>query len=126
MYDRTDGIAYINNNLLSSTSGSLIDEDQSIRIINDIRYDLDSIMKNFYSLFNTAETRTAVEAAIESYFNAVIMPQTYTISAFNVICTEVNNTEMTIQNNEFKVEVAIKLNHSIKYITILTNVVPTL
>lgn len=126
MHDKTDGIAYINNNLLTTTSGSLIDEDQSIRIINDIRYDLDSIMKNFYSLFNTAETRTAVEAAIESYFNSVIMPQSYTISAFNVVCTEVNNTEATIQNNELKVEVAIKLNHSIKYITILTNVVPTL
>lgn len=126
MYDRNDGVAYINNNLLSDSSGSLIDEDQSIRIINDIRFDLESIMKNFYSLFNTAETRVSVEAALDSYFNTVIMPQTYTISAFDIVCSEVNNTDMVIQNNQLKVEVSVRLNHSIKYIQILTNVVPTL
>lgn len=126
MYDRNDGISFINDNLLSDKSGSLIDEDQSIRIINDIRFDLESIMKNFYSLFNTAETRVAVEAAIESYFNTIIMPQSYTISGFNVVCSESNNTEVVIQNNTLKVEVFVKLNHSIKFIQILTNVVPTL
>jgi hypothetical protein len=124
--DKTDAVSYINNNLLSTTAGTLIDEDQSIRIINDIRYDLESIMKNYYSLFNTAETRNSVEAAINSYFSSDIMNQTYTISGFNVICTEVNNTLATIQNNELHVEIQIKLNNSIKFITIITNIVPTL
>jgi predicted 3-demethylubiquinone-9 3-methyltransferase (glyoxalase superfamily) len=83
-------------------------------------------MKNYYSLFNTSETRNSVEAAINSYFSSDIMNQTYTISGFNVICTEVNNTLATIQNNELHVEIQIKLNNSIKFITIITNVVPTL
>jgi hypothetical protein len=124
--DKTDAVSYINNNLLSTTAGTLIDEDQSIRIINEIRYDVNNIMKNYYSLFNTSETRNSVEAAINSYFSSDIMNQTYTISGFNVICTEVNNTLATIQNNELHVEIQIKLNNSIKFITIITNIVPTL
>lgn len=126
VYDNTDGVSYINNNLISDTSGSLITEDQSIRIINDIQFDIDKLMENFYSRFNVDVTRSLVESALNNYFESVIMPQNYTISGYRVECSAINNTQINIENNELKVDVYIQLNHSIKYITVTTNVVPTL
>lgn len=125
MYDDTDGVSYINNNLLTDSSGSLIDEDQSIRIVNDIQFDIDKMMEKFYSRFNIDTTRAIVESSIKNYFETVILSQNYTIGGYRVECSEVNNSEANIQNNELKVSVYIKLNHSIKYITVSTNVVPT-
>lgn len=125
VYDNTDGVAYINNNLLTDTSGSLIDEEQSIRIVNDIQYDIEKLMENFYSRFNTDVTRALVESTINNYFETSILPQNYTISGYRVECSTTNNSDITIQNNELKVDVYIQLNHSIKYITVTTHVVPT-
>jgi hypothetical protein len=126
VYDDTDGVAYINNNFISDTSGSLIDEEQNIRIVNEIQYDIEKLMESFYSRYNIAGTRAAVETSIDNYFKTVILGQSYTISGYKVECSEVNNTIAMIQNNELKVDVFIQLNHSIKYITVATNVVPTL
>lgn len=125
-YDDTDAVAYINNNLLTDSSGSLVDEDQSIRIVNDIQYDIEKLMESFYSRFNIDTTRAQVTSAIENYFDTVVLAQSYTISDYRVECSEVNNSEINIQNNELKVDVYIQLNHSIKYITVTTNVVPTI
>ena len=125
VYDNTDGVSYINNNLISDTSGSLIDEEQSIRIVNDIQYDVEKMMENFYSRFNTDVTRSLVTSSINNYFDTVILPQNYTISRYRVECSTVNNSDANIQNNELKVDVYIQLNHSIKYITVTTHVVPT-
>lgn len=126
VYDETDGVSYINNNNLSDSSGSLIDEDQSIRIVNDIQFDINKLMESFYSRYNLDGTRSAVVSSINNYFKTNILAQSYTISGFDVVCSEVNNTLTTIQNNELKVDVYIQLNHSIKFITVATNVVPTL
>lgn len=125
-YDDTEGISYMNNNLLTDSSGSLIDEEQSIRIANDIQYDIEKLMESFYSRFNIDTTRANVVSSIENYFETVILSQQYTIADFKVECSEVNNSEINIQNNELKVDVYIRLNHSIKYISVTTNVVPTL
>lgn len=126
VYDNTDGVSYLNNNLLRDNSGSLIDEDQSIRLINDIQFDVEKLMENFYSRFNVAGTRAAVVTAIDNYMRTNILSQSYTIDDYEIECSSVNNNDVTIQNNELKVELFIKLNHSIKYITVVTNVVPTL
>jgi len=125
-YDDTDAVSYINNNLLTDSSGTLIDEEQSIRIVNDIQYDIEKLMESFYSRFNIDTTRANVTSAIENYFETVILSQQYTINNFRIECSEVNNSEINIQNNELKVDVYIQLNHSIKYITVTTNVVPTI
>jgi hypothetical protein len=125
-YDDTDGVSYINNNLLTDSSGSLIDEDQSIRLINDVQYDIEKLMESFHSRFNIEGTRSAVTSAINNYFETIISPQNYTISGYRVECSEVNNSEINIENNELKVDVYIQLNHSIKYITVATNVVNTI
>lgn len=125
-YDETDNVSYINNNLLTSSSGSLIDEEQSIRLINDIQFDVEKLMESFYSRFNIDTTRAAIESAITNYFETVILSETYTIDGFRVECSTVNNSDINIQNNELKVDIYIKLNHSIKYIFVSTNVVPTI
>lgn len=126
VYDNISGVGYINNNLLSDMSGSLVDEDQSIRIINDIQFDIDKLMESFYSRFNRETTRQKVTSTIENYFKTIILSQNYTIDGYKVIVDNVENTDIVIQNNELRVSVYIKLNHSIKYITVTTNVVPTL
>jgi hypothetical protein len=126
VYDDTEGVSYMNNNIITDSSGSLIDEEQSIRIINDINYDVEKLMESFYSRFNIGTTRANVVSSIENYFETVILSQQYTIADFRIECSEVNNSEINIQNNELKVDVYIRLNHSIKYISVTTNVVPTL
>lgn len=126
MYDDVDAVSYINNNLLTDSSKSLIDEDQSIRIINDIQYDINRLMEPFISQFNMDETRDRVTSTLDNYFKTQWMSQRYSISDYSVECSEVNNTEINVQNNELKVDVFIKLNHSIKFITVATNVVPTI
>jgi len=121
-YNQRADVYYFNDNRTHQTARNPVGEEQNRRLINRINKDLKRILEPFKGRFNTVSTRMDVETIIDRYFQTVILPQNYTIDAYDRKCNEENNTPDIIIANKLKVWVGVRLNNAIKYIDVLDEV----
>jgi hypothetical protein len=115
-YSKADNICYFKNDLTQLSQLNVLQEEQTRRIINKIRYEVDLLCDSFLSYDWDEASCYKIKGAIESYFDNVIFKMLRTIEANPVVNVTLNGL------NKVKVEVAIRPKGSIKYITVYYNV----
>jgi hypothetical protein len=121
-YNQRADVYYFNDNRTHQTAANPAGEEQNRRLINRINKDLKRILEPFKGRLNTVTTRMDVETVIDRYFQQYILPQNYTVDAYDRKCNEENNTPDIITANKLKVWVGVRLNNAIKYIDVLDEV----
>lgn len=115
-YSKADNICYFKNDLTQLSQLNVLQEEQTRRIINKIRYEIDLLCDSFLSYDWDEASCYKIKGAIESYFDNVIYKMLRTIEANPVVNVTLNGL------NKVKVEVAVRPKGSIKYITVYYNV----
>lgn len=115
-YDKNNNICYFKNDLTQLSAANVLQEEQTRRIINKIRYEVDSLCDTYLSYDWDEASCYKIKGAIESYFDNVIYKMLRTIEPNPVVTVTLTTL------NHVKVEVAIRPKGSIKYIMVYYNI----
>lgn len=115
-YSKSDNLCYFKNDLTQLSQANVLQEEQTRRLINKIRYEIDLLADSYLSYDWDEATCYIIKGAIESYFDNTIYKMLRTIEPSPVV----NVTLTTL--NHVKIEVAIRPKGSIKYINIYYNI----
>lgn len=115
-YSKADNLCYFCNDLTQLSAANVLQEEQTRRLINKIRYEIDLLSESFLSWDWDEDSCRKIEQAINSYFDNVVYKMLRTINPNPVVEASLNGL------NKVKINVAIKPKGSIKYITIYYNV----
>ena len=76
------------------------------------------LLNQFKGYQNSAKTRAQVCDVINYWFKTTVMGYGSTISEWNCICDDTNNSDADIRANKLNVKVQVRYYNSIKYITV--------
>lgn len=115
-YSKADNIAYFTNDLTALSQNNVLQEEQTRRIINKIRYEVDLLCDGYLSYDWDQASCDLIKSGIQNYFDKTIKTMLRTIEGDPVINVTLNGL------NKVKVEVAVQPKGSIKYINVYYNV----
>jgi len=115
-YNKMDNISYFTNNLTALSALNVLQEEQTRRIVNKIRYEVDLLCGSYLSYDWDQTTCDLITEAIKNYFDKNIFTLLRTIDSVPNIVVELNGL------NKIKVQVAVKPKGSVKYITVYYNI----
>lgn len=132
LYDnRINPIAFIPNRglviygqkTLTATGPSALDRINVARLICYLRYQLDNVAKVYLFEPNDKQTRDAVLATFNNFFNNLVGLRA--IFDYAVVCDESNNTAPRIDANQLWIDIAIKPTKAIEFIYIPIRILNT-
>lgn len=115
-YSKADNIAYFTNDLTALSALNVLQEEQTRRLINKIRYEVDLLCESYLSYDWDLASCEAIKSGIANYFEKSIKTMLRTIEGDPSINVTLNGL------NKVKVEVAVQPRGSIKYINVYYNV----
>lgn len=125
VYDQKTLSYYLNDNRTRiSDQTSVVCEEQNSRIVWKISKDIDKLLDQFISQYNTKATRARVVDVLTYYFNWSIMNQQFAPDDYEVICDDTINPPEVINANKLAVIVKVRLYKAIKYIEVVNKVYP--
>lgn len=125
VYDQRSLSYYMNDNRTRiNDQTSVVCEEQNSRIVWKISKDIDKLLDQFISQYNTKATRARVVDVLTYYFNWSIMNQQFAPDDYEVICDDTINPPEVINANKLAVIVKVRLYKAIKYIEVVNKVYP--
>lgn len=106
-----------------NSSATALDRINVARLINHMRYNLDSLSRPFLFQPHTFHTRDSIRISFERYLASLVNLDA--MYDFIVVCDETNNTPDRIDRNELWVDVAIQPVKAIEFIYIPIRIVNT-
>ena len=120
--DKFRQISYINDNWTANTSStSLGNEEQIVRLANRMGWDIQYILDQFLGRLDIKTTAQAVKEEIRIYYNNTFGNQKYGPQDIEIICDETNNR---FGDGELSVTVNIYVGRALKKITVYNNILP--
>ncbi len=110
------GLLVYGDKTLSPNSTSALSRVNVARLIVYIRKQLDALAEPFLFRLNTASTRQAFTAVVNSFLSEIL--QLEGLQDFLVVCDESNNTAERINRNELWMDIALVPTRSINFIYI--------
>lgn len=118
------GNYYLNQNWTYTKDDNVCEEENIVRTIWKISRDLDTILENFFAMYNTRSTRQSVSDLVDYYFRWNVMNKNFAPSEYQCICDNSNNPDSVIRDHRMNVLVEVRYFGSIKYISCINRSYP--
>ena len=117
-HDLYNELYYWNDNVVNQTEDNVLKEECNVRLEIRISKAMPVLLNQFKGYQNSAKTRAQVCDVINYWFKTTVMGYGSTISEWNCICDDTNNSDADIRANKLNVKVQVRYYNSIKYITV--------
>ena len=117
-HDLYNELYYWNDNVVNQTEDNVLKEECNVRLEIRISKAMPVLLNQFKGYQNSAKTRAQVCDVINYWFKTTIMSMGSTISEWNCICDDTNNSDADIKANKLNVKIQVRYYNSIKYITV--------
>lgn len=117
-HDLYNKLYYWNDNIVNQTEDNVLKEECNVRLEIRISKAMPVLLNQFKGYQNSAKTRAQVCDVINYWFKTTIMSMGSTISEWNCICDDTNNSDADIRANKLNVKIQVRYHNSIKYITV--------
>ena len=117
-HDLYNKLYYWNDNIVNQTEDNVLKEECNVRLEIRISKAMPVLLNQFKGYQNSAKTRAQVCDVINYWFKTTIMSMGSTISEWNCICDDTNNSDADIKANKLNVKIQVRYYNSIKYITV--------
>ena len=117
-HDLYNELYYWNDNIVNQTEDNILKEECNVRLEIRISKAMPVLLNQFKGYQNSAKTRAQVCDVINYWFKTTIMSMGSTISEWNCICDDTNNSDADIRANKLNVKIQVRYYNSIKYITV--------
>ena len=117
-HDLYNELYYWNDNIVNQTEDNILKEECNVRLEIRISKAMPVLLNQFKGYQNSAKTRAQVCDVINYWFKTTVMGYGSTISEWNCICDDTNNSDADIRANKLNVKVQVRYYNSIKYITV--------
>lgn len=117
-HDLYNELYYWNDNIVNQTEDNVLKEECNVRLEIRISKAMPVLLNQFKGYQNSAKTRAQVCDVINYWFKTTIMSMGSTISEWNCICDDTNNSDADIRANKLNVKIQVRYYNSIKYITV--------
>ena len=117
-HDLYNELYYWNDNIVNQTEDNILKEECNVRLEIRISKAMPVLLNQFKGYQNSAKTRAQVCDVINYWFKTTIMSMGSTISEWNCICDDTNNSDADIKANKLNVKIQVRYYNSIKYITV--------
>ena len=123
-HDVYNGLYYWNDNVVNQTEDNVLKEECNARFEIRISKAMPVLLNQFKGRQNSAKTRAEVYSVIDYWFRSTVLNYGTTISGWQIICNESNNTDEDVRANRLNVKVQVRYYNSIKYITVYNEAYP--
>lgn len=123
-HDVYNELYYWNDNVVNQNQDNVMKEECNARLEIRISKAMPVLLNQFKGFQNSAKTRAQVCDVIGYWFKQTVLAYGTTISDYQVICDDTNNTDEMIRANKLNVKVQVRYYNSIKYITVYNESYP--
>ena len=107
-HDLYNELYYWNDNIVNQTEDNILKEECNVRLEIRISKAMPVLLNQFKGYQNSAKTRAQVCDVINYWFKTTIMSMGSTISEWNCICDDTNNSDADIRANKLNVKVQVR------------------
>lgn len=107
-HDVYNELYYWNDNVVNQTEDNVLKEECNVRLEIRISKAMPVLLNQFKGYQNSAKTRAQVCDVINYWFKTTIMSYQSTISEWNCICDDTNNSDADIRANKLNVKVQVR------------------
>ena len=110
-----------NDNFTKQSEDTIMSDEANSRLMIRISKAMPVLLRQFIGRRISAILWKDIRDVIDFWFKTTILPLTYTIDAYRIICDETNNPAEIGRQNRVKVLVQVRYQRALKYIDVYNN-----